>query len=125
MPSGFGPENEGFADPCLTTWLWRHALYGTQPRQSAAVKNNGAVDETRTRDLRLGKATLYQLSYYRKRIVWCGRRDSNSYASRHQILNLARLPFRHARTKLKKNGDPSATRTRDPLIKSQMLYRLS
>lgn len=22
-PSGFGPENEGFADLCLTTWLWR------------------------------------------------------------------------------------------------------
>ena len=25
----------------------------------------GAIDEARTRDLRLGKATLYQLSYYR------------------------------------------------------------
>ena len=70
--------------------------------QKRGCKKHGAVDETRTRDLRLGKATLYQLSYYRKRIVWCGRRDSNSYASRHQILNLARLPFRHARTKLKK-----------------------
>ncbi len=27
--------------------------------------NTGAVDESRTRDLRLGKPTLYQLSYYR------------------------------------------------------------
>ena len=27
---------------------------------------NGAVDETRTRDLHLGKVALYQLSYYRK-----------------------------------------------------------
>ena len=26
---------------------------------------NGAVDETRTRDLHLGKVALYQLSYYR------------------------------------------------------------
>ena len=26
----------------------------------------GAVDETRTRDLHLGKVALYQLSYYRK-----------------------------------------------------------
>ena len=27
-----------------------------------------AVDETRTRDLHLGKVALYQLSYYRTRI---------------------------------------------------------
>ena len=27
---------------------------------------NGAVDETRTRDLHLGKVALYQLSYYRR-----------------------------------------------------------
>ena len=29
---------------------------------------NGAVDETRTRDLHLGKVALYQLSYYRMRV---------------------------------------------------------
>ena len=28
-------------------------------------RGNGAVDETRTRDLNLGKVALYQLSYYR------------------------------------------------------------
>ena len=28
-------------------------------------KENGAVDEARTRDLHLGKVALYQLSYYR------------------------------------------------------------
>ena len=22
VPPGFGPGNEGFADLCLTTWLW-------------------------------------------------------------------------------------------------------
>ena len=60
---------------------------------------SGAVDETRTRDLNLGKVALYQLSYYRiPRIIWCGRRDSNSYTVKYQILSLARLPFRHART---------------------------
>ena len=32
------------------------------------TKSNGAVDETRTRDLHLGKVALYQLSYYR---LWC------------------------------------------------------
>ena len=24
VPPGFGPGNEGFADLCLTTWLWHH-----------------------------------------------------------------------------------------------------
>ena len=33
--------------------------YGTEYK-------NGAVDETRTRDLHLGKVALYQLSYYRR-----------------------------------------------------------
>ena len=88
----------------------------------------GAVDEARTRDLHLGKVALYQLSYYRMRkgCSWCGRRDLNSYALRHQILSLARLPFRHARlTQPQKGGDPSGTRTPDTLIKSQVLYHLS
>ena len=58
VPPGFGPGNEGFADLCLTTWLWHH--------------KNGAVDETRTRDLHLGKVALYQLSYYRKMVPWGG-----------------------------------------------------
>ena len=82
-PSGFGPEYKGFADLRLTTWLRR--------------LKNGAVDEARTRDLNLGKVALYQLSYYRVKQMWCGRRDLNSYVVRHQILSLARLPFRHAR----------------------------
>ncbi len=30
------------------------------------MHKNGAVDETRTRDLHLGKVALYQLSYYRR-----------------------------------------------------------
>ncbi len=87
----------------------------------------GAVDEARTRDLNLGKVALYQLSYYRIKNEWCGRRDSNSYAFRHRILNPARLPFRHARVTVSppKGGDPSETRTPDTLIKSQVLYHLS
>ena len=87
----------------------------------------GAVDEARTRDLHLGKVALYQLSYYRiQRGKWCGRRDLNSYAFRHQILSLARLPFRHARTGyIPRDGDPSGLRTPDTLIKSQVLCQLS
>ena len=42
-PPRFELGNKGFADLCLTTWLWRL----------------GAEDEIRTRDPRLGKAMLY------------------------------------------------------------------
>ena len=35
----------------------------------------GAVDETRTRDLHLGKVALYQLSYYRITVDFIGADD--------------------------------------------------
>ncbi len=43
------------------------------------LMKNGADDGSRTRDLRLGKATLYQLSYVRMldKKIWCGREDLN------------------------------------------------
>ena len=44
---GFEPSHEGFADPCLTTWLQHHI---------------GAAYEARTRYLHLGKVALYQMS---------------------------------------------------------------
>ena len=34
-------------------------------KRSEGHSDDGAVDETRTRDLNLGKVALYQLSYYR------------------------------------------------------------
>ena len=40
----------------------------THARQTREI---GAVDETRTRDLHLGKVALYQLSYYRM-VPWGG-----------------------------------------------------
>ena len=43
--------DEGFADLCLTAWLWCRC---------------GAGNGARTRHLRLGKAALYQLSYSRR-----------------------------------------------------------
>ena len=60
---GFEPGNEGFADPCLTTWLCHRIrengdLY-------AVFFAFGVGDEARTRYLDLGKVALYQMSYAR------------------------------------------------------------
>ena len=81
---GFEPGDKGFADLCLTTWLCRLM---NQPSLSLCAPNNkfdlyiicdkiayllksgttmrtrsGADYGARTRHLRLGKATLYQMS---------------------------------------------------------------
>ena len=37
-------------------------------KKASITKNFGAGDETRTRDIQLGRLTLYQLSYSRS---WC------------------------------------------------------
>ena len=92
-------------------------------------EENGAVDEARTRDLHLGKVALYQLSYYRI----SGARGNvramrlELIRLRHQILSLARLPFRHARMTFQRadGNDPLEIRTPDTLIKSQVLCQLS
>ena len=61
--------------------------YGTKLRRTHSVhRNHGAVDETRTRDLHLGKVALYQLSYYRKR---CPGTESNH---RHVDFQSTALP---------------------------------
>ena len=64
---GFEPGNKGFADLCLTAWLWRHGSYTIV--YAADVKlmpnKNGAGYEARTRYLHLGKVALYQMSYAR------------------------------------------------------------
>ncbi len=59
---GFEPGNEGFADPCLTTWLCHHI----RNRSISAPVLFGAGDEARTRYLHLGKVALYQMSYARE-----------------------------------------------------------
>ena len=56
--SRFELVDEGFADPCLTTWPRHHiGVMITTPF--------GAADEARTRYLHLGKVALYQMSYGR------------------------------------------------------------
>ena len=89
--------NEGFADPCLTTWLCHHiretAFSGRfsvwsgrrgsnslpRPWQGRALPDelrpqNGASGRGRTGDTRIFSPLLYQLSY---RGIWRPRRGSN------------------------------------------------
>ena len=124
VPPGFEPGNEGFADLCLTTWLWHQTKWsgrrGSDPRpppwQGGALPTELLPHIPRT-CAGEGKRKM------------CGRRDLNSYALRHQILSLARLPFRHARTldrvSRQMGCDPLEIRTPDTLIKSQVLCQLS
>ena len=55
MTTRFELVDEGFADPCLTTWPRHHI---------------GAADEARTRYLHLGKVALYQMSYIPSRLCF-------------------------------------------------------
>ena len=117
---GFEPGNQGFADPCLTTWLC-HRLFIIICRVSQKAQrtsyfffhlkkphvrvtfSNGAGDETRTRYLHHGKVALYQMSYARK---WCPEPESNQ---RHGDFQSPALP-----TELSgQNGDPERARTVD------------
>ena len=117
--------------------------YGTKFRRTRCVRrNNGAVDETRTRDLHLGKVALYQLSYYRK---WCPGTESNH---RHVDFQSTALPTElPGRMAMRKGLEPSTSsvtgwhsnqlnyrtifggnnraRTCDPLLVRQMLSQLS
>ncbi len=53
----------GFAGRCITTLLSRQISFW--PTESAKSLKLGAGNESRTRDLNLGKVALYQLSYSR------------------------------------------------------------
>ncbi len=75
-PPRFELGNKGVADLCLTTWPWRHAYILNIPNSAKAKPEififdksrdaylnvswfSGAEDEIRTRDVHLGKVTLY------------------------------------------------------------------
>ena len=51
--------DEGFADLCLTAWLWRHI---TRKGTIVPLRFCGADYGDRTRHLNLGKVALYQMS---------------------------------------------------------------
>ena len=63
-PPGIEPGNKGFADLCLTAWLWRR-ISPKARLESRFRLFVGADDEARTRYLHLGKVALYQMSYIR------------------------------------------------------------
>ena len=88
MPPGFEPGNEGFADLCLTTWLWHHfnepgkkwsgrrdSDSRPPPWQGDALplshsrtyiplkKERGASGRNRTTDTGIFSPLLYRLSY--------------------------------------------------------------
>ena len=112
-PPRFELGHQDFADPCLTTWLWRHTLlfYYSRPEPRTGGRKKfsvpappprsparrgeqtgqrdgkiGASDEARTRYLHLGKVALYQMSYTR---VWCPGPELNQ---RHADFQSAALP---------------------------------
>ncbi len=56
----------GFAIRCITALLPRHwILWNVSSAAFALEQESGAGNESRTRDLNLGKVALYQLSYSR------------------------------------------------------------
>ena len=119
---GFEPGNEGFADPCLTTWLCRHvggqsifsspisictpaARYSPRGQASGdcllkekepifAPIKNGAGDGARTRYLHLGKVALYQMSYARivRSSLCCAWCLRSESNQRHEDFQSSALP---------------------------------
>ena len=100
---GFEPGNEGFADPCLTTWLchqireilteslcfwsgrrgsnslprpWQGRALPDElrPQMTPMFQRHGASGRSRTNDTRIFSPLLYQLSY---RGIWRPRWGSN------------------------------------------------
>ena len=119
--------DEGFADPCLTTW----------PRHHIGVNIStpfGAADEARTRYLHLGKVALYQMSYgrilimlthyrgprkdLRSKGLW-GKGESLALITAVLLARLLDKPQDFRR------GASDRNRTNDTGIFSPLLYRLS
>ena len=97
MTTRFELVDEGFADPCLTTW----------PRHHIGVNIStpfGAADEARTRYLHLGKVALYRMSYIR--IYGASDRNRTNDTGIFSPL-LYRLSYRG-------KYDPDRARTDDP-----------
>ena len=91
--TGFEPVTSSLPRKCSTTELhWQICLKSTsvQPRSSQLR----AEDEAQTRDPQLGRLMLYQLSYFRIRIVLWAKMDSNH--RRYKPADLQSAPFGHS-----------------------------
>ena len=109
-PPRFELGNKGFADLCLTTWLWRriilYSLFGKKcHRRIILLWQIGAEDEIRTRDVHLGKVTLYHRATPADSGA-SGRNRTNDTGIFSPLLY--RLSYRG-----KPNGDPDGARTHD------------
>ena len=125
-------EPGGFTVPCLwplgypsypPKWVPAPILRLTARRATRATEGSGlrqsigAGDGTRTRDLRLGRPLLYQLSYARFQSSGGGTR------TRDQGINsppLCRLSYPGSRSS--QSGGPGRIRTCDPGIRNPLLY---
>ena len=98
MTTRFELVDEGFADPCLTTW----------PRHHIGVNVStpfGAADEARTRYLHLGKVALYQMSY---------GRIFGAFNLAPVISDALKTNFKVGESLRFLGGDPDRARTDDP-----------
>jgi hypothetical protein len=122
---GFEPMTSSLPRKCSTTEL--HRLVPAPCGGGCGLHHLRAGDEARTRDLQLGRLSLYQLSYSRSCNRSGGeRRIRTSEVVRQQIYSLphlATLVFPHWKDPVA--GATSRDRTNDLLITSQLLYQLS
>ena len=98
MTTRFELVDEGFADPCLTTWPRHHI--GSDKYHSI-----GAADEARTRYLHLGKVALYQMSY---------GRIFGAFTPAPVIADALKTSFKVGEDFRLRDGDPDRARTDDP-----------
>ena len=87
-------------------------------------KINGAPSRNRTHNLLIRSQALYPVELLAHINGAQGRSRTGTDFKVRRILSPVRLPISPPGL-IQLNGDPQATRTPDPLIKSQMLYQLS
>ena len=128
MPSGFEPENKGFADLRLTTWLWHRVWSGRRDSNSrhppwqggtlplSYYRTHGALGRNRTTDTQIFSLLLYRLSYQGTMATRKGLEPSTSSVTgwhSNQLNYRATI------------GGNNRARTCDPLLVRQMLSQLS
>ena len=104
-------------------YVFFHALYTVYLRCRTTpyiiYMMNGATDGVRTRDPKLGKLVLYQLSYYRMRCWYDLRKMKKGRRKTSCFQYILSCSLSHA------HGADNETRTRDPRITNALLYQLS